>query len=63
MKKPSSRINIRKAQNARRIIGVNRFLDRIKSYRNDAELWECVKAVFLKSGFILKNKEGVNEND
>ena len=55
-KTETSQQNIQKAQDSRRIIGVNRFLDKLQEYKQKPELWEQVRQEFSNHGFKLETK-------
>ena len=54
MVKETSKANIRKAQDARRLIGVTRFLERIQDYQTSPGLWDRVVKEFKVHGFTLR---------
>lgn len=56
MSRETSQQNIQKAQDSRRIIGVNRFLDKLQEYKQKPELWEQVRQEFNNHGFNLETK-------
>lgn len=56
MKKETSRLNIQKAQDSRRLIGVDKFLQKLQTYAENMDLWNRVVALFDHYGFQLKRK-------
>ena len=54
MAKETSRANIRKAQDTRRLIGVTRFLERLQDYQTNPGLWDRVVKEFKVHGFTLR---------
>lgn len=57
MNKEASKINIQKAQDTRRLIGVGKFILKLKDYRKNEKLWEDICKEFNKHGFEVKVKE------
>jgi len=55
-KTETSQQNIQKAQDSRRIIGVNRFLDKLQEYKQRPELWKQVRQEFNNHGFKLETR-------
>lgn len=54
MAKETSKANIRKAQDTRRLIGVTRFLEHLQDYQTNPGLWDRVVKEFKAHGFILR---------
>lgn len=54
MAKETSKANIQKAQDTRRLIGVTRFLERLQDYHSDPGLWDRVVKEFKVHGFTLR---------
>lgn len=50
----TGKINIAAAQNSRRLIGVRNFLQKLKRFKQDPDLWQKVKDEFQKDGLELK---------
>ena len=59
MKIETSKQNILKAQDSRRVIGVIRFLKKLQEYKLKTELWKQVRQEFKNHGFKL---EALNES-
>lgn len=56
MRKETSQQNIQKAQDSRRLIGVNRFLEKLQEYKLRADLWKQVRQQFKNHGFKLETR-------
>lgn len=56
MVRETSKLNIQKAQDSRRLIGVVKFLDKLVLYAGNTELWNKIVELFDHHGFQLKRK-------
>lgn len=57
MQKETSKTNIQKAQDTRRLIGVARFLEKLDGYKSNPELWAGVVEEFKRHGFNIEERK------
>lgn len=57
VKRESSQINIRRAQDSRRVIGVIRFINKLVEYSRNIELWGKIQGEFSKRGLRIEKEK------